>query len=120
MSAEMRDVYKPPPADPGTPPTGPVPEPIPCVDAKAREGVEPVQTMMNWWQSKNASHALATVLGLFVAAYLGYPPFHDLVMSLYKQLPGAVETLIGAAIFLILAYKPNLLTPPPAAPKTSE
>jgi hypothetical protein len=65
-----------------------------------------------WWKLRRASHYVTLVFGLLVAAYVGYAPFHALLLSIYHALPGWVEVLIGAAIYLITLYKPNILQPP--------
>jgi hypothetical protein len=62
--------------------------------------------MLEWYQKHTqVTHAVAVVgLGL-VAAYNGYPPFHDLVQQVYGHVPVWGKTLIATAGWLYTWYR---------------
>ena len=70
-----------------------------------------MQKIANWIKSYNAStHCIAlTAVGL-VAAYKGYPPFHNMVTGIYTGLPQWAQVMIGTGGFLYALYKTGQLT----------
>ena len=63
-----------------------------------------------WLQRYNKStHILALACIAIPATFYGDPDFHKLVMAIYHWLPGWLETLIGAALYIYALYKTGAL-----------
>jgi hypothetical protein len=59
------------------------------------------------------THYVALIGTGLAAAYMGYSPFHDLVLGWYKAIPETAKVLIGTAGFLYAWYRNG--QKPPAA-----
>ena len=59
-----------------------------------------------WYLSHTQlTHALAIIGMGVVAAYNGYPPFHDLVQQVYSHVPVGGKTLVATVSWVYVWYR---------------
>jgi hypothetical protein len=69
-----------------------------------------MQTISSFLAKYNVStHAIAVIVIALSAAFYGYMPFHNLVMSTYSALPAPIQVLIGTGLFIYALYKTGAL-----------